>query len=226
VTPAFARAAQRSGASVHEFTQVRAAQWSGTSFEIDADPLVVKSRYLVNCTGAWAEKVCGWFGERIPIIVRSPNLMVTEPIPSLITRSVAVVGGIPYFRQVDRGNVVIGGGPGWGSLELERSRPVPETTLNAYSKVIDIVPGLRGVTLIRSWSGLEADTPDRIPVIGPSSTTPNLIHAFGFSGHGFQLGPGVGEVIAELVQKGQSTTAIDSFRIDRFLPTGSERAVG
>lgn len=216
VTPAFALAARRSGAAVHEFTPARGARWTGHSFEIDTDSLAIKSRYLVNCTGAWAENICGWFGERAPVILRSPNLMVTEPIPRLITRSVAVVGGIPYFRQVDRGNVVIGGGPGWGNLDLERSRPVSETTINAYSKAMDIVPGLRGVTIIRSWSGLEADTPDRVPVIGPSSTTPNLVHAFGFSGHGFQLGPAVGEVIAELVREGQSTTPIEAFRITRF----------
>src|SRR5437016_7033269 len=134
VTPAFARAARRHGAVVHEFTRVRAAQWTGSSFEIAADPLTVRSRYLVNCTGAWAEEVCGWFGERVPVILRAPNLMVTEPIPLFITRSVGVVGGIPYFRQVDRGNVVIGGGPAWGSLALEGSRPVSETTLTGYAK--------------------------------------------------------------------------------------------
>ena len=36
-------------------------------------------------------------------------------------------------------------------------------------------------------------------MIGLSVTTPDLIHAFGFSGHGFQLGPVVGEIIAELI---------------------------
>lgn len=217
VTPAFARAARRSGAHICEFTQVKGAQWTGSSFEIDAGPLVVRSRQLVNCTGAWAEEVSGWFGERVTVKLRSPNLMVTEPVPVFITRSVAVVPGIPYFRQVDRGNVVIGGGPGWGDMATERSRPVTDTTLNAFRELMDIVPGVRGLTIIRSWSGLEGDTGDRNPVISMSSTTPNLVHAFGFSGHGFQLGPAVGEVIAELVQHGESTTPIQPFHIQRFL---------
>ena len=62
-------------------------------------------------------------------------------------------------------------------------------------------------------------------MIGMSSTTPNLIHAFGFSGHGFQLGPAVGEVIAELVREGRSTTPIEPFRIERFAPVPTKAAV-
>ena len=58
--------------------------------------------------------------------------------------------------------------------------------------------------------------PDRIPVIGFSATTPNLVHAFGFSGHGFQLGPVVGEIIAELITEGRSASPLEPFAIDRF----------
>jgi sarcosine oxidase subunit beta len=58
--------------------------------------------------------------------------------------------------------------------------------------------------------------PDDLPVIGPSRTTPGLIHCFGFSGHGFQLGPGVGAIVAELALDGRSATPIGRFAIDRF----------
>ena len=51
---------------------------------------------------------------------------------------------------------------------------------------------LRHAQAIRFWSGTEATMPDRNPVLGPSATTPGLIHAFGFSGAGFQIAPGVG----------------------------------
>ncbi|TLY72448.1 MAG: FAD-binding oxidoreductase, partial [Gammaproteobacteria bacterium] len=45
---------------------------------------------------------------------------------------------------------------------------------------------------------------------------PGLIHAFGFSGHGFQLGPGTGAVLAELALDGQTDTNITGLRITRF----------
>jgi sarcosine oxidase subunit beta len=49
-----------------------------------------------------------------------------------------------------------------------------------------------------------------------SPTRPQLIHAFGFCGAGFQIGPAVGEALAELVHHGQSSVALDAFSITRF----------
>jgi sarcosine oxidase subunit beta len=58
--------------------------------------------------------------------------------------------------------------------------------------------------------------PDGIPVIGPSRAAPNLVHAFGFSAHGFELGPIGGQIVAELVTEGRSTLPIEAFAVDRF----------
>ena len=50
-----------------------------------------------------------------------------------------------------------------------------------------------------------------------------LFYAFGFCGHGFQLGPGVGDVMAELISTGQTHTHITPFDVRRFSesPTSS-----
>ena len=64
-----------------------------------------------------------------------------------------------------------------------------------------------------------------IPVVGPSRTTPGLYHAFGFSGHGFALGPAIGAIMSELVIDGRSTTPIDAFTIDRFAARGKASAL-
>jgi sarcosine oxidase subunit beta len=68
----------------------------------------------------------------------------------------------------------------------------------------------------RVWSGVEGYLPDMLPVIGWSRAMPGLLHAFGFSGHGFQLAPGVGAVVADLIVDGASQTPIESFSIERF----------
>jgi sarcosine oxidase subunit beta len=81
-----------------------------------------------------------------------------------------------------------------------------------------LLPALRDAHILRTWSGTEGYLPDRQPVIGPSATTPGLIHAFGFAGGGFQLGPGVGAVLADLVVHGRTDTPIAPFSITRFPP--------
>ncbi len=58
--------------------------------------------------------------------------------------------------------------------------------------------------------------PDDIPVIGPSSTQPGLWHAFGFSAHGFQLGPIVGVDHRRTGDARHSSLPIEPFSIRRF----------
>ena len=216
VTPAYARAARRHGADIRERTAVESAQWTGDHFEIETASLRIKARFLVNAAGAWAGTFMSLFGEQAPLTLRTPNLFVTEPVPYFMTKSIAVCGGAVYFRQVERGNVVLGGGPGWGDLGMERARNRAETTLGQFQRAAELVPELEGLQIIRSWSGLEGDLPDKLPIVGFSRTTPNLIHAFGFCGHGFQLGPAMGEIIRDLVCEGRSEIPIDAFCISRF----------
>jgi sarcosine oxidase subunit beta len=161
-------------------------------------------------------RIAAAFGEDVPLQPLVPNMLVTEPLPFFISRSIGVCGGGIYLRQIARGNAILGGGGGWGDAESNRSRPLTGSSLAAMANAIAIVPALAGAHVIRSWTGIDGKMPDLIPVIGWSVTTPNLIHAFGFSGHGFQLGPVVGEIIAELVTQGRSASPLAPFAIDRF----------
>jgi sarcosine oxidase subunit beta len=57
--------------------------------------------------------------------------------------------------------------------------------------------------------------------MGASDRVSGLYYAFGFSGHGFQLGPGVGDVMAELISTGATSTPIEPFHIGRFARVGA-----
>lgn len=216
VGPAFARLARRLGAELREHAPVRHAAHDGAGFTVEAEGVTVRSRSLVNAAGAFGGVVAGWFGEAAPVAPLSPNMVVTEPLPPLVTRSIGVVGGDVYVRQTRRGNVVLGGGRGTADVADGLARPVAATSLGAMEKTLALIPDLAHAQVIRTWSGLDGEMPDHIPVIGPSCTTPGLVHAFGFSGHGFQLGPVVGEILAELVTQGRSASPLHPFRIERF----------
>lgn len=58
--------------------------------------------------------------------------------------------------------------------------------------------------------------PDEIPVIGRSRRHDRAFHAFGFSAHGFELGPIVGRIMADLITTGATDLPIAPFAIDRF----------
>ncbi len=215
VSPAFALAARRAGADIRERTRVDEIAHDGQFFRLRAGGLDVKAPVLLNCAGAWANAVAEQFGDAVPMHSGHPAMAVTEPLPFFMDWSLGVEGGSVYCRQVARGNLVLGGGPG-RALDADRARSDRASMAALAEQAIELLPVLRHAHFIRTWSGTEGYLPDRQPVIGPSRTTTGLFHGFGFAGAGFQIGPAVGEVLAELVSDGRSSTPIDAFRIDRF----------
>ncbi|RQZ07407.1 FAD-binding oxidoreductase [Burkholderia sp. Bp9031] len=222
VSPAFARAARAAGADVFEHTPVDDVRHDGTCFHIRAGGRACTATWLINSAGAWANTIAERFGEAVPMEPIYPNMWVTEPLPPFITHNLGVYGGGVYARQVARGNCVIGGGRGRGDGEF--GQPSVDTTRAVMRDACALLPALRDALLIRTWSGVEGCTPDHNPIIGASRTTPNLLHAFGFSGGGFLLAPGVGEVLADLVTAGATATPLDAFSIGRFAPRATPTA--
>ncbi len=219
LAPAFARAAAAAGARIVEQAEVGDLGHDGGRFRIETKAgITVRSEVLINTAGAWGPAIAAAFGERIELTAKGPQMAVTEPLPHFIDPTVALAGGSIYLRQVARGNVVFGGGGDRGPALADEIRAyvMPENTLAAIGRARRLVPALGSAQVIRVWSGIEGYMADDIPVIGPSRTRPGLFHAFGFCGHGFQLGPGVGAVLAELAATGGTETPIGDFAIDRF----------
>ncbi|ROZ76084.1 FAD-binding oxidoreductase [Ramlibacter sp. WS9] len=216
VSPAFALAARHAGADVRERTRIDEAGHDGAAFVLrSGNALEVRARYLLNCAGAWAGTIAAQFGEEVPMYCAHPEMAVTEPLPLFMDLSLGVEGGGIYARQVARGNCVVGGGRGYALDDL-RARVHSKGLVHIMRDSVELLPALRHAHIIRTWSGTEGYLPDRQPVIGPSATTPGLFHAFGFSGAGFQVGPAVGAVLADLVQGGRTETPIAAFALSRF----------
>ncbi len=216
VSPGFARAAERAGAEIFERTPVDEVSHDGSIFTVrSGNRLEVRAPVLLNCAGAWAGALAAQFGEAVPLQSGHPAMAVTEPVPHFMGWSLGVEGGGVYGRQVARGNLVLGGGSGF-ALDADRARSSRDAILTLTEEAVALLPMLRHAHVIRTWSGTEGYLPDREPVIGPSGTTPGLFHGFGFAGGGFQLGPAVGEVLADLAARGQTATPIEPFSIARF----------
>lgn len=222
VAPAFARAARDAGASLIEQAEVTEGWYETGDFNLRLkDGRRFAAEILINAAGAWADKIAAWFEERVQLKPEIPQILVTEPTRHRIGPVLGVIGGDLYLRQIDRGNIIFGGGEGRPNAGFTRSRPLPEVSRRAAEMAIRIVPDIARLNIIRSWTGVDGDTTDGSPVIGPSESHPGLYHAFGFCGHGFQLGPAVGAVLSELIVDGRSETDISGLGIGRFRPTRS-----
>lgn len=218
VTPAVARAAERHGVTIRERARVTAVARHGEGFVVrTADGGELSCGAMVNSAGAWAVEIAESFGETAPVFAAGPPQFVTEPLPFLIGPSLQTIDGSVIARQTDRGNVILAGYPRTAADATANRAPVPPyKTLAAMQALARLVPALAHGHVIRVWSGIEGYLPDMIPVIGPSLTTAGLFHAFGFCGHGFQIGPGVGLCLSEMILDGATPTPLEPFSIGRF----------
>ena len=222
IAPAFADAASRLGARIVEECDVSRIERTDHGFRLDSSKGVFEAERLLNAAGAWGARVAARFGEEVPLTARGPQMGVTEPLPHRILPVVGVwtrrAEENGYLRQVERGNIVFGGAAERTQVDLDpgHARADPARLAGQLKALARLAPALADVAVIRTWSGCEGYLADMRPVMGSSATTPGLFHAFGFCGHGFQLGPGVGDVMAELIATGRTRTPLDDFRIARF----------
>ncbi|KTT57271.1 NAD(P)/FAD-dependent oxidoreductase [Pseudomonas oryzihabitans] len=230
--PAFARAGVREGVNLQEGVEITQVTKPDGDFLVQAaDGRRYRAPRLLITAGAWGSRLSSQFGEPVPIETHGPQMGVTEPLPYAFKEAVGVssplVSETIYFRQIPRGNVIFGGCfRSRPDLDTRLARAEPHGLLNQLTQLRRLAPALARVNVIRTWSGVEGYIADDLPIMGPSSQVDGLYYAFGFCGAGFQLGPGVGDTMAELIATGRTETPLAAFDIGRFAQPRSESLAG
>ena len=217
-TAALIRAVRRAGVGIRESTTVVSINRSSDGLEVTASGgHTVTSRHVVNAAGAWAGRLSATLDEPVPMFAAGPELVLTSPTANLNLPSMLAADGSIIFRQRPDGRVLTTMFPRQpGDLE-NGMPPIKQAQIErTLMRLVEVVPALDNVTVERAWSGVEGYLPDMLPVLSPSRTTEGVIHAFGFSGHGYQLSPGVGRAVADLVTTGTTGVPIAAFDIARY----------
>lgn len=214
---AFRLAAAKAGAVIHEATPAQRVEQAGTRWKVHTPRGVFHADRLVNAAGAWAGEFAAQIGEPVPVEAGGLMLMITHRVAPFVKPVLGATGRALSFKQYANGTVMIGGGLRCPADAQARHGEVDMLRLGTSAQTVTaLFPHLGPLGINRAWAGVEAFMPDQIPVIGPSKAAPGVVHAFGFSAHGFELGPIVGQIVAELVTEGRAGLPIDAFAVDRF----------
>lgn len=212
---AFKRRSMALGVQFREDAKATRIERASGTWRIEAKGDVFEAPTLLNCAGAWGGEIAGMLGEIVPLRATALMMMQTDPMPPFVTPVVGAQGRKLSLKQLAGGSVLIGGGhEGSADPETNETRLDDEgLEINAESAAA-IFPIMQDASIARKWAGIEGMMPDGIPVIGPSEAE-GAYHAFGFSAHGFQLGPIAGKILSDLVVDGATDLPIEPFRIER-----------
>lgn len=232
------RAAKKHGAKFSLGTKAKAIKLEkGRVKSVQTDSGEILCKYVVNATGAYAKFIGEMVGLKIPIVPRRGQLIVTEPVPPLIhgemncaryitakfnpellgTDEMAKLGVGLSLDQTVNGNLLIGGTREFVGFNKNTTHRALKAVLKHAAS---IVPAIRDIHVIRSFSGLRPFTPDGLPILGEVPEVPGFIMAAGHEGDGIALSAITGKIISDIIADGKPSDDLNidmtKLSLDRF----------
>jgi sarcosine dehydrogenase len=188
----------------------------------------IKTKLVINCTGAWSNEVANMVGINIPLRAMKHAMVITETMEG-------VHPGLPNLRDHDlsiyfktQGNSLALGGyeqnpEFWKDVDPEFSFGLFELDWDTFCQNmnghIQRCPLVESTGIQSTVCGPEAFTPDHKPLVGPDVDLEGFVHCSGFNSMGMMLGGGVGREVAAWVTEGAPTVDLFSMDVARFHPS-------
>ena len=210
----YARAADALGVHVHQQTEVTGIDVAGGQVRgVRTSRGDISTPIVLNCTAGWSTLVAEMAGVRLPIQTFPLQAAVTEPVRAFL-HPVVVSGTLHvYVSQTDRGELVFGASV--DPFASYSTRGSLEFAEGLAGHVLQLMPALSKMRLLRQWAGLCDMTPDFSPVMGGTEVAGFYVDV-GWGTYGFKAGPVSGEAMAECIATGRTPEIIGAFGLSRF----------
>jgi sarcosine oxidase subunit beta len=223
------RSAQRDGLTVYEGCEVLGITTAGgRATGVVTGDGEIAAGVVVNAAGPWGDRIGRMAGVDYPIEFSREHEAVFDAPEGF--GEFPVVSDVPqrlYCRPYPGGKVLVG--DGWP----KQKEPVdPETyddgTDDAHvgkmvPRLVNRLPALRptlttsgyGGAFVTGYSGVYDITEDWYPIVGEEELG-GYYSCFGGSGHGFKIGPAIGESLAAVIAGREPPVDISSLSGARF----------
>ena len=171
---------------------------------------------VVNAGGPWAIEIGRWAGVEIPILNLARSIVVTGPFPDIPSSRPFVedVTAEWYYRPEGPGILMGMGKSPAHTLDVPFRMEVVYEMLDVAAHR---VPILMNASFLTGWTGVRPMTHDDRPILGPVPSVQGLLLNCGWGGTGIIQAPMAGQLMAEYVSNGHTSTMdTDPFRIERF----------
>jgi glycine/D-amino acid oxidase-like deaminating enzyme len=192
--------ARQSGATVREGIDVREIIANGVRCRGET----LHADVVINAAGAAAPALT----PGLPILPRKGHLAITDRYPDLCRHQIVELGYLTSAHAMTSESVAFNVQPrSTGQVLIGSSRELVgwDASLNhailarMLARAAQLMPGLRDVSVIRSWTGFRPATPDKLPLIGRWDAVPGVWIAGGHEGLGITMSLATAEIIADQI---------------------------
>jgi sarcosine oxidase, subunit beta len=210
----YARAAIRKGVEVHQKTAVTGVRVEhGRVTGVETDKGFIAAGKVVQAVAGSSSVVARMAGFLLPIRTIPLQACVSEPVKPVLD-TIIVSGSLHvYISQSARGEMVMGGSVDPYGLYSTRSTLDFKEGLMAH--MLELVPFMGDLRVLRQWGGMADMTPDFSPVMGLTPVENYYIDA-GWGTWGFKATPVCGVRMAECIATGRQPDLLKPFALDRF----------
>src|SRR3954452_19707113 len=175
---------------------------------VDTSDGSIDTEHVVLTGGPKLAEVGATAGSRVPAGGARHQVVVTAPVTAFNVHDVPMVFDLPsgiYWRPGEAGGLL------WGMSNPEEAPGVAADFDDIYyqkvrSRIEELLPGLKGLGLRRTWAATIDYTSDHLPILGPLLTDDGPVEGTVVAspaGHGMMWGPAVAEVAADLTMTGR-----------------------
>lgn len=162
----------------------------------------VAAATVVCAAGVWTKELTATVGLDLPVAPEKRYVFLTDPDPLPHELPLTIDFETSFYFQRERDGLLFGG----RVPTLEELAPAATHRLPILNE-LGIRPG---------WWGYYAMSPDHNAIVGQAEEPEGLLYATGFSGHGFQQSPVIGEYLADLALKREPPMDLSPLSVERF----------
>lgn len=207
----YAAAAAGLGATIVQgCAAVRIAVEGGRVTGVETAGGTIATERVIVAAGVWSRELAATAGLDLPVRPEARHVFFTgpgDPLPHELPLTIDFATGF-YLHREGRG-LLLGG----------RERSLEELASVAAARL----PLVAELEVRGGWWGYYEMSPDHNAIVGAAAGPAGLVYATGFSGHGFQQGPVIGEHVADLALGRPTLFDLSPFAVERFAE-GAERA--
>jgi len=171
--------------------------------EVETNKDKYSADIIMNAAGGDAKEIGLLSNLDIPVNPDCHEAGITEPVKPFFKPMVVDIRSDEnsanyYFYQNKEGQVVFCITPKPSILGKDTDNTSVFLPL-VVKRILNLYPRLRNLRIRRTWRGLYPMTPDGFPIVGWTKEVSNMFLAVGMCGQGFMLGPGLGQIISEII---------------------------